>query len=456
MAELRWWHWELHVRVYNGYSPYSHFSSNQALQGQGNPLITQPNQEIRQDLHQFNPQFEPPVDFTSKKISKLEINAPSTEEPEAGIWKNLNSFAASFWSQDGKSTSFHTSTSFYSINGVEMPFYDEAIKINLHNLHEMTEQEQQEVIEKFQLQSSIDLIGKEDFFKKLSEIDRHVLELANLVDLKFYSNESGLKYVLLNNSEFNELTLDGIKDISSNQKRIIIKRLEDTKKSIQSNIVENILQLPLVRFSALTGKEINQFIDSIPANIFSLLSNDQINGLDLSKASADQINNLFCRVIDTDTDKQRFALLPMDQVNKILDKLDNYQMYLISDEQMSKLNLSQLSEDHLNKKMFNNRVNTDTDKKRFASLPADQVNKILDKLDNYQMYLISDEQMKKLDLSKLNEDHLKKMFNNRINTAEDKRRFALFSKDQVGKIVDKLNDYQMTLISKSQLRKNLV
>ncbi len=67
----------------------------------------------------------------------------------------------------------------------------------------------------------------------------------------------------------------------------------------------------------------------------------------MSNLNEQQLQRLFsCRNSITE-DERRFAFLPADQVNAILDKLSDYQMHLLSDEHLKQLNVSNLSEQQL-------------------------------------------------------------------------------------------------------------
>lgn len=252
--------------LYKTYSLYQHFNSDPLGEVQSRSL-TKINHETGNFFAEYL-QLESPQLFSSAKNSNLDQKELSINQERLFSEHHPNSLGSLFWSLEVEPSSFQTNTFFYSIGGTEMPFYDEAIKINLHKFYEMSQQEKEAVIEKFQLHSSMELLGKESFLKKLAEIDKHILELANLVDIKYYNKESGLKYIILNNAEFNAITLDELKDISLHQKRLIIERLKDTKKLTKENKIENVLQMPLVRFLSLPGQTINQDIAKIPANIF--------------------------------------------------------------------------------------------------------------------------------------------------------------------------------------------
>ena len=159
-----------------------------------------PNPPDSPDLlnqHLWNPNIS---DLILNKTDPL-LYLPSKrelEEAQTGLSNIANSSVSPFWSQNEKSTLLYSRT----VNGVEIPFYERAVKTNLHNLYEMSEQEREELIEKYELQSVINSFGKDNFFKKLAEADQRLLELANLVDLKIYSETSKLKYILINNAEF--------------------------------------------------------------------------------------------------------------------------------------------------------------------------------------------------------------------------------------------------------------
>ncbi len=339
------------------------------------------------------------------------------------------------------------------INGMEIPHVAKAQKITLRNFREMNSEAQQETIKKFQLQSNIDAIGKESFFNKLGEASEQVLELVNLVDLKMDVKSSKLKYAFLSNKEFEKVTLGQLKDASADQIQFIFDRLKLIEKETYEDFdqLESVLELKITHFYSLKSEKINEFISEIPASIFFFLSDTQISGLNFSQVSFEQLQNLFCNRNSLEEDLRRFACLPTDQVNAILAKLNNYQMYLLSDEHLKHLDVSKLTENHL-QLLFSNRNSPRDDLRRFACLPTDQVNAILAKLNNYQMYLLSDEHLKHLDVSKLTENHLQLLFSNRNGPRDDLRRFACLPTDQVNAILAKLNNYQMYLLSDEHLK----
>ena len=57
------------------------------------------------------------------------------------------------------------------------------------------------------------------------------------------------------------------------------------------------MELPLVKLANVPGSAISQFIEQIPGCFLTLVTDEQLQDLDLSKASDDQVKKLF-RYID--------------------------------------------------------------------------------------------------------------------------------------------------------------
>ncbi|MFA6915360.1 MAG: hypothetical protein WC222_03105 [Parachlamydiales bacterium] len=348
------------------------------------------------------------------------------------------------------SISYKSHFSFTLVNGVEIPYFMEAREITLLNFSEMGNEEQQATIEKFKLKDSIDALGgQEAFFQKLTDANKKMLALVNVIDLKMNINTSKTKYALVTDEEFRSLTLNQVQDASTEQITFISKRLEEFRdEPALSKIPDDILSIPVIKFRTLPGSKITDLVEIIPANIFSFFTDIQIQEVDLVKASQAQLQKLF-RYIDGVEEKRRFALMSSDQVQAILSKLDEYSLKLISDEQLKKLDLTVLSGKRLAKLFCY--IDGKEEKRRFALMSSDQVQAILSKLDEYSLKLISDEQLKKLDLTVLSGKRLAKLFCY-IDGKEEKRRFALISSDQVNDILSMLDDYILNLISDEQFK----
>jgi hypothetical protein len=336
------------------------------------------------------------------------------------------------------------------INGVEIPHCEEARKITLRNFREMNSEARQEAIKKFQLQSNIEAIGQEQFFQKLNEANEQALELVNLVDLKMDVKTSKMKYALLSDNEFKKVTIGQLEDASPEQMRFIFQRIEEVKDAIpDEKFNENLFELPVAQLHRVPGQKLSEVIDKIPESIFTLITDNQLKQLNLTNVNENQINKLFC-YIDGKEEKRRFALLSIRQVQDILGKLGEYQLKLISDNQLNKLDLKDVPADRLQKLFCY--IDGKEEKRRFASLPSAQVQVILEKLGEYQLKLISDDHLKELDLSGLSPEKLQKLFCY-IDGKEEKRRFACVPVDQVQVVLGKLGEYQLGLISDEQFKK---
>lgn len=332
--------------------------------------------------------------------------------------------------------------------GVAIPYYDEAKNITLHTFSEMNLEEQKAAIKKFKLERPIQEIGEEIFFQRLNETKKKYLDLVTLVDLKLSMSASNIKYALMSDDEFKTLTLNQLKEDAAESNTILSKRLKDlTVGSQQINFEgRDILDLPLIQFRNLSGTTINAFIEKIPASIFHLFTDQQIKEINFEKVSKEQIDKLF--ILDDKEELRRFALLSPTQVNAMLDKLDRLHLTFISDYQLMKLDLKHLSQERLGQLFFY--VDGKEELRRFALLSPEQVNSILNRLDDYRLTFISDEQLVKLQLKKHSQKEINRLFCY-IDEHEEKRRFALLSVNQVNSILVKLDDYRLSLISDAQL-----
>gem|GEM_PF-4779093 len=368
---------------------------------------------------------------------------------------NTNSPKSNFFNSNSKQTnsSNFSSFSFTSntfIDGVKIPHYVEAIKISLKNFKDMATEDQEEAIKKFELQDNIDIIGKQVFFEKLGAANEKVLELITIVDLKLNIQASKLKIAIQSDEEFKKLTISELKEVSFAQLKIIKQRLSFTNVKTSENFIlpENILEVCLVHFSQLNADKINENISKIPGKAFSFLSDDQFKSLDFKNFTVLNLEIIF-RYIDGKEKKRRFALLSETQVHDILEKLNPFQLKLISDEQLKGLNLKN-AEARVIHELFVY-IDGKEEKRRFALLSEPQVLDILEKLKPFQLKLISDEQLKGLNLKNAEARLIHELFVY-IDGKEEKRRFALLSVTQVQDIFDKLTKFQLSLISDDHLK----
>jgi hypothetical protein len=333
--------------------------------------------------------------------------------------------------------------------GISCSLIDEAFATNLHHLKVMSPFERLDAIKKFALESIVEERGAEDFNRFLNEMDIPILESINLWGLK-----RGLKYALLNDDQFKHLKISDFDvRLSSLESDVLLTRLQQIKKDPAARQAPGeLLSLPVVHFFQLKAQQINLFIPKLPPALFALLSDEQIVGLDLSKLSSEQAGMLFAAQ-NLPRDKKLFARWPIEGVHAILDLMNEYQCTLISDQQLKQLGATRINEELLNKLFSPNTLTFDEHKKRFAVLTPQLVQAVFEKLHKHQMSLISDEQLKQLDFSKFSETSSNTLFALHVLPfMEQKRRFALLSKQQLQAVFDNLNEEQMALISDEQLK----
>ncbi|SCA58582.1 Uncharacterized protein AB751O23_AF_00180 [Chlamydiales bacterium SCGC AB-751-O23] len=192
----------------------------------------------------------------------------------------------------------------------------------------------------------------------------------------------------------------------------------------------------------------------------SLISDEQLKTLKLSKLSYSILNDMFYTHKPKKSDKARFALFNPTEVQLAIESgfLDGkYHMSLISDEQLKTLQLSKLSYFILNN-MFYTHAPKNSDKTRFALFNPTEVQLALESgflVGKYHMSLISDEQLKTLKLSKLSYFFLNDMFYTHRPKDSEKTRFALFNPDEVQLALEKgilEGEYHRSLISNEQIQ----
>ncbi len=329
------------------------------------------------------------------------------------------------------------------VDGVKIPKFNDALKITLCNFAEMGLEERQTVIEKFELQENIEVYGGEKFFEKLQIANRQSLEMVTIVDLKYPPDKSALTFALLPEAEFIQLKVEQIQGVSTRQRLFIKTKVhaypdEPAKLPLPKTIGE----MRLIEFVRTSAKAFGPFLNPYDEQFPVLLIKDyQLPDLDFTNIPAVQINQLFYYNANA---KQRFSALSVQQVQSMLNKLGDYQLSLISTTQLKELDFSNMSADRLNK-LFCYEANQ---KQRFEALSHQQVQSILNNLGDYQLSLISNAQLKELDFSNMVPDSLNKLF---CYEANQKQRFEALRYQQVQTILNKLGEYQLSLISNIQL-----
>ena len=319
---------------------------------------------------------------------------------------------------------------------------------------------------------------KEMVLGTLTEMTPHEINVGEEVLKAFNLDESShletpeLNYDTLSDEEFQKLTVRDLKSATLSQIRSISERIGNARESLpDENFNSNVLECPISDFHKIPGEKISEVIHEIPVSVLALITDKQIEKLNLKKATEETINGLFY-YIDGKEEKRRFALLPFDQVQANLYKLGAFQLELISDSRLMKLTLKDAPAKTL--KMLFGKLNPDENQSRFVHLTpdqiqdyitkhrnenirrfellsAEQVQECIERLDNDELSLITENQLKGLYLQDISLPTLHKLFSTFVGE-EGKRRFAPLKEDRVQPILKHLDKHELSLISDNQLK----
>lgn len=133
--------------------------------------------------------------------------------------------------------------------------------------------------------------------------------------------------------------------------------------------------------------------------------------MDLSKASSEQIQELFS-YIDGTEENRRFALLSTEQLQVVLSKLPDHLLKKIPNEKLKELDMSGLSKTSLSELLYHY---SDTDaevKVRFSCVPSTQLQAVLNKLPNHLLKIqyIPNASIQLIDTSTLSQGLVDKLF----------------------------------------------
>jgi hypothetical protein len=329
-----------------------------------------------------------------------------------------------------------------------------AKEITLREFRDLDETRRQKMIETYSLQADLDSFGLSAFFQKLDKLDDNVLECCRLWDVMIGIENSRIRFFFLTDEEFEMITVRQLDFGNEEQILYAFQRRRLVSKEQKESIPRphDILDARVVQLDRLSVDDINTFIENLPPRLCYFLSDAQMRRLNFDLMTDDQIDQLFCHRFGAREDRRRMALVPVAQITGNLVKLNGYQVYLLSDDQVKGITLSNLTKDQINH-LFSSKEGEPEDKRRFELLPASQINVLMDKLDEYHVYLLSDEQLRQVDCSRLTAALVKQLFSSREGKQEDERRFALLKAEQVDQIIDKMDGYQMYLLSEKHLRK---
>ena len=333
---------------------------------------------------------------------------------------------------------YSTGHSTVDIRMEEMPMFDgqELSKISLFDLNGMNGQEREGVIRTFGLEEKIKSF--ENFFGHLKVADPKALQQTSLQHL--ISENCRLKYFVMSSDEIGAFPLSElIEKVSADELKVIKRALNTIQKPSLATIKEEILQTPLVEFAALRGAQINQVMAQLPPPAFSLLSKDQLSGIDFSKPSREQIRYL--ESVNGLSFLQINQMLQAETIsNQLLidmpdEYLDNFDLSLIKTREQLDALLSCPS------KIRTGSIDYAKRSTRLAKFSVEQINQMLrdGKISDKLLKHIPDGYLNKLEVSAIKtREQLDHVLHSRC------RHLAKFSVEQInqmlrdGKISDKL------------------
>jgi hypothetical protein len=291
-----------------------------------------------------------------------------------------------------------------------------AWSLTLHDFYDLSEDKRNELVEGFKIKDNIGKI--EGFYKKLENANNGYLYHIRMSELFVDFEYTYLKYALMNRKEFDAITvrdLEHLYDKKVDSLMFVIDSINGSLKKVSDQIEEDlpadILDLKINNISSLTPKYINENIAKIPAPLFYFLEGEQIEDLDWLKASAQQIRWLISKK-NTSVVKEIFSKLPVEKINSIFNELSAEDMNLLSDTQISGLEVALLTKDNL-AKLFNEKVSCEENKRRFALISKEKIDAIFDNLDDDQISLFSMEMINDLtseQIGKFTVNTMKKLF----------------------------------------------
>lgn len=293
---------------------------------------------------------------------------------------------------------------FCSIKQVDM---NQAKKIQLGEFMSMPELDQQPIIEKFELQDSINCFGK-DFVTRFKQLPLNYQRdhRINLDDLKFDKNW-GLRSNLFTAEEISLFKIESLRNLGLEE--ALFTKLKALPKTLvlDTNLPEEISQLSIHKFINLSGSQLTRYIDQLPLYAFFLISIDQLNDLDFSKV--DLTDKQIQKIFGPQEKSNQIGFLPINTLNVIIDKIHDVNAKIdVTDEQFKQLDHTKISA-----KRFQQLIERSNQSPghRLHMLTPQQLNQNLDKLkSDYFFESLSSEQIQFLDISLANKDQLRQLY----------------------------------------------
>lgn len=201
-------------------------------------------------------------------------------------------------------------------------------------------------------------------------------------------------------------------------------------------------------FLQLHSSQVQSLLNKISLKYLGYIGLEQLRKLDFSGLSDLRISHIFPWT-PGGLERRKFAALTPTQIQPILNKLGNHQLKLITEEQIENLDLSVLSESQI--QVLFDQTPSQRECALFAALNASQVRSILHRLGVYQLSLITSKQIADLDLFYLPSTKLQVIFQWRFDNREEEL-FSSLSWQQVQAIMSNLSGYQLELITIEQLQ----
>lgn len=215
------------------------------------------------------------------------------------------------------------------------------------------------------------------------------------------------------------------------------------------------------RLALFDGQDVVDAIHKglMTGSVLKFLSDKHVKELKLKQLSKEQVDVIFCYKDDSSQDACCFKAFNVDDVQSAIEEgilTTTYQLQLLTDQQLKGVRLSKLSTETIDH-MFPSRDDNTSDLKRFANFEVEEVQAALNTgliTTTYQLQLLTDQQLKGVQLSKLSSETINRMFPSLDDNMADLKRFANFEVAEVQAVLDseKLNAYQVKLISIEQIK----
>ncbi len=317
----------------------------------------------------------------------------------------------------------------------------------------------------------------------LEEQDPEILKRLTLLDVAIPLEHSKLKYALLSDLEFGELTACSLGTINEEQAAFIRQRLALKKFALPRRSTSKVT---LSSLATMTAEDVAMCIETLPNESFRFLRKYQIKQINISTLEINQRESLL---------RYRFTQLTKDQIQQIpltllpkaalaemfpvgmefismkdlfahLDAIEvcksieegalntPEQLNLLSDKQLSKLRISNLSSNIL-EKMFPEISRRKSDNQRFSNFNSFEVQRALENgtlSTPYLLQLLSHDQLKQITLSTLSAETITMMFPS--VTDETRQRFSYIQDSEVlaSLYTGNLSQTQIFLFSSAQIR----